>query len=601
MENDMIQYLQLYQHLNAERESGFTCTVTVAELAQLLCCTPRNVKLIIRRLEAHGWIVWQPGRGRGNSSRLQFLSSNGDMLDERVQHLLHRDKVKDALDLVSTFEGEEHVRERLSQRINIYLGLHQEREESSRQDVLRIVRYRPLGQLDTVRAFSAFEIFLMRHIFDTLVAYESKTENFIPKLAHLWESNTDQTAWTFYLRKGIRFHDGRLLTSRDVLATLERVKQRGENIGWLYRDIAGIELHDDYSFTFKLKRPNTMFLHLLSNINMAIVSEHEQEEIAINGTGPFRVSELNASKMSLTAFDGYYGYRPILDRVDIWFLSQEGGSHRLYHMLAGTDEEEMEQSNSRQLTQPALGGRYLLFNMRMPGVQHDIHFRRAIRLLYDRQTMQEELQGDRTSPASSFLPWKSAQQTIPRHSLEEARQQLAESSYTGETLILSFTHKKEDRLEAEWIQRRAAAIGLHLELDAKEDRLLIGGHIALAVEVLEDDWEWDLINFFSNEVNHLHRLLDTEQLRVLHTMLYDVMRHERADREHILEQMERKLQEEHWLLLGNHINQRAYFNRSLSGLHLDSFGFPNLSTMWIRDTSTMAGTIAKSEKTVANT
>ncbi len=594
MENDMIQYLQLYEHLNAEHESGLTCTVTVAELAELLCCTPRNVKLIIRRLEAHGWIMWQPGRGRGNSSRLQFLSSNGDMLEERIQHLLHRDKVKEALDLVSAFEGEEHVRERLSQRINIYLGLHQEREESSRQDVLRMVRYRPLGKLDTVLAFSAFEIFLMRHIFDTLVAYESKTEQFIPKLAHLWECNGDGTAWTFYLRKGIRFHDGRLLTSRDVLATLERLKKRGKNIGWLYRDIEGIELHDDYSFTFRLKRPNTMFLHLISNINMAIVTEHEQEEITINGTGPFRVSELNTSKMSLTAFDGYYGYRPILDRVDVWFLPQKGGSHRSYHMLTGTDEEEAEQGNSRQLTQPALGGRYLLFNMRLPGVHHDIRFRRAIRLLYDRQTMQEELQGDRTSPAGSFLPWKSAQQTIPRHSLEEARQQLAESSYNGETLILSFTYKKEDRLEAEWIQQRAAAIGLHLELDAQEDRLLIGGHIALAVEVLEDDWEWDLINFFSNEVNHLHCLLDTEQLQVLHTMLYDVMRHGRSERERILEQMERKLQEEHWLLLGNHINQRAYFNRSLSGLHLDSFGFPNLSTMWIRDTSAMTGILTKS-------
>ncbi len=584
MEHDMIQYLQLYERLNKEHESDYTCSVTIAELADLLCCTPRNVKLIIRRLEAHGWIVWQPGRGRGNSSRLQFLCSNGDMLEERIQHLLHRDKVKEALDLVSAFEGDEHVRERLSQRINIYLGLHQEREESSRQDVLRMVRYRPLGKLDTVLVFSAFEIFLMRHIFDTLVAYDSKTEQFIPKLAHLWECSDDGTAWTFYLRKGIRFHDGRLLTSHDVLATLERVKHRGENISWLYRDIESMELHDDYAFTFRLRRPNTMFLHLLSNINMAIVPAHEQaEEITINGTGPFRVSELNTSKMSLTAFDGYYGYRPILDRVDVWFLPQQGGSPRSYRMLTGTDEEETEQSNSRQLTQPALGGRYLLFNMRLPGVQHDIHFRRAIRLLYDRQTMQEELQGDRTSPAGSFLPWKSAQQTFARYSLEEAREQLAASSYNGETLILSFTYKREDRLEAEWIQQRAAAIGLHLELEAQEDRLL-GGHIVLAVEVLEDDWEWDLINFFSNEVNHLHCLLDKEQLQVLHTMLYDVMRHERAEREHILEQMERKLQEEHWLLLGNHINQRAYFNRSLSGLHLDSFGFPNLSTMWIRDT-----------------
>ncbi|WP_322922207.1 ABC transporter substrate-binding protein [Paenibacillus campi] len=579
----MMQYLQLYERLNPSNEANGTCAVTIAQLAELLCCTPRNVKLILRRLEAHGWIAWQPGRGRGNHSHLQFVCSNGALLEQRIHYLLERDKVKEALDLVSNFEGEESMRERLSQRIHIYLGLHQEQEASSRHDVLRMIRYRPLGKLDTVRAFSAFEIFLMRHIFDTLVAYDSETERFVPKLAHLWECSEDRTAWTFYLRKGVRFHDGKLFTARDVAATLERIKRRGDNIGWLYRDMESIRLHDDYALTFTLKQQNTMFLHLISNINMAIVPEHEQGDMTINGTGPFRVSQLNTSKMSLSAFDGYYGYRPLLDRVDVWFLAEEGGSNRYYRLTHEADGEEQEQANSRQLTQPALGGRYLLFNMRVSGVQHDVNFRYAMRLLYDRQTMQEELQGDRTSPAGSFLPWKSAQQTFPRISLDEAKRQLALSSYHGEMLMLSFTDKKEDRLEAEWIQRRAAAIGLKLELAPQEDRELLGGHIALAVEVLEDDWEWDLINFFSNEVNHLHRLLDTEQLRVLHTMLYDVMRHEQPERERILEQMERKLQQEHWLLLGNHINQRAYFNRSLSGLHLDSFGFPNLSTMWIRD------------------
>lgn len=580
MEHEALQYMQLYERLNPERDVPLTCTATIAELADILYCTPRNVKFVLRKLEERSWINWQPGRGRGNHSQLEFRCHHHELVEQQLEHLLSRDRVKDALELTGSMENDEPFRERLWQRINIYLGLHREQEESSTQDVLRMIRYRPLEELNTVKVFTAFEVFLLRQLFDTLVCYDPQQEDFVPRIAHRWEANDTYTEWTFYLRKGIRFHDGSLLTARDVYSTVERLRQRGRNISWLYSDMDKVVVHTDYTLTFYLAQPNAMFLHLLSNIFMGIVPEHEQGDETINGSGPFRIARRSASKLSLIAFDGYYGFRPMLDRVDVWFMPDEGHSNRYYRLSNGREEDEQY---SRLINQPAQGGRYMLFNFNLPGVQHEAAFRQAIRLLYDRETMRQELAGDRISSAGSFLPWESAKMSFPSIPLEQVQQQLAQSSYAGETLKLTFVDKYEERREAEWLQQRAQQIGLQLELEPQERKLVVGGHMVLAVEVLEDDWEWDMINYFSNEANYLHHMLGEQQLEQIHEMLCDIMRKEQEERRQRLTQIVDRLQQENWLLFGNHINQRAYFNRNLYGLHLDSFGFPNLSALWIKN------------------
>lgn len=104
----------------------------------------------------------------------------------------------------------------------------------------------------------------------------------------------------------------------------------------------------------------------------------------------------------------------------------------------------------------------------------------------------------------------------------------------------------------------------------------------LGMEILEDDWEWDMINFFGNEGNYLYHALGNEQQLQLKKMLEGIMQLEQEERELVLDQVERLMREENWVIYGNHLNQQAYFNRNLYGLHIESFGFPNLSALWIR-------------------
>ncbi|OWA37408.1 hypothetical protein B9G55_04940 [Saccharibacillus sp. O16] len=582
MDNGMMQYLRIYEQLREERESdGQTVSVTVARLAELLYCTPRNVKFVLRKLQELGWIQWVPGRGRGNGSQLRFLRSAEEVLELRVRSLLEDGRTSDALDLIAQSGVDELHKARLWSQFNTHLGLHSEPAESAACDVLRMIRYRKLEKLDTANVYTAFEVHILGQIYDTLVSYEAATAKFLPKLAHRWESSEQQDRWTFYLRKGVRFHNGRLLTSTDVRGTLLRLKKKDSPALRLLQDIQEVETVGDYVVTFQLARSNPFFLHLAGSLYMAVVpSESDDSELPI-GSGPFRVSEQSDHRLSLSAFDGYFGHRPLLDRVDVWFMpNAEMGAHT-YHL---SEDDAVE--GSRRVDSPAQGCRYLIFNFRREGAHHQADFRKAIRILYDRELLVQELGGDRLAPAAGILPRFSALVSIGSGSLEEAAALLEASGYDGAPVRLVFTDKKEEWIEANWLRRRAESIGLHLQLCPQKPSMgypqAEEGELAIASEVLEDDWELDLLNFFLNDANYLNRMFTDEQRRLLHGLFEAFMTQDQEGRFQIFERAQRLLEQRNWLLYGSHTSHRAYFNRSLYGLRMGSLGFPNLSKLWVK-------------------
>ncbi|NGZ74554.1 ABC transporter substrate-binding protein [Saccharibacillus alkalitolerans] len=582
MDNGMMQYLRIYDHLKDGRSGGEEeASVTVAQLAELLYCTPRNVKFVLRKLEESGWIHWIPGRGRGNGSKLRFLRSAEEVLELRVRSLLEQGRASDALDLVAQSGVDEVLKARLWSQFSLYLGLHSEPADSSDCDVLRMIRYRKMEKLDTSAVYTAFEVYILGQIHDTLIKYDASADKFQPRLAHRWESNERGDRWTFYLRKGVRFHNGRLMTSADVRETLLRLRRKDSPALSLLRDIEEAETPGEYTVTFRLSRPNAFFLHLAGSLYMAVVpAESDDGELPV-GSGPFRISELSEHRLSLSAFDGYYGYRPLLDRVDVWFMPSGDVSGHTYHL---SEDDEVE--GSRQVDSPAQGCRYLIFNFRRPGPHHHDDFRKAMRILYDRELLVRELGGDRLAPASGFLPRFSSSADIAPGTLDEARDLLLSSGYAGETVRLVFTDKKEEWIEANWLRRRAEDIGLRLEPCPQKPALgypqAEEGDLAIASEVLEDDWELDLLNFFLNGINYLGRMLLDEQRGELLALFEGFMTENEAGRAEIFARAQRLLAANNWLLYGAHTSHRAYFNRSLYGLRMGSLGFPNLSRLWVR-------------------
>jgi peptide/nickel transport system substrate-binding protein len=129
-----------------------------------------------------------------------------------------------------------------------------------------------------------------RLIFNGLMVRDSQM-NLHGDLAEYWET-PDPLTYVFRLKKGVRFHDGRALTSKDVKATIEymmdpanRSPKRGS-----FSMIAAIEAPEAETVIFHLKEPYASFLWNVERSAVGIVPAGSGRELAQKpvGTGPFR-------------------------------------------------------------------------------------------------------------------------------------------------------------------------------------------------------------------------------------------------------------------------------------------------------------------------
>jgi SgrR family transcriptional regulator len=561
--------------------------VTIEQLTGILCCTPRNVKFILRKLEEQRFITWIPGRGRGNRSQLTFLRSMDEVLEEKFQDMVSKGRIKPAIELIGQHQVNEPLKERLLGILDKQMGFWSEPGSTSGQEVLRISRNRSMEKLDPATVYTAFETYLLGHICSTLITYEAESGIFLPGLAHTWEANQDSTSYLFYLRKGVRFHHGRMMTSRDVKETLQRLIDLGSPAISHFEDICHVELESDYRIRFDLVRPNTFFLHLFSSIYMSILPYDVDFAHNPVGTGPYQVLDLSKDVLVLGAYDLYYGIRPLLDRVEIWYLPHLGSSVRQYQLTDSSHSPPAtEEDQSHSIDYPALGCRYILFNFKREGIHHKKAVRQALRVLYNQPAMIRELGGNRITPADSFLPWRSSGHEFMEPQQDEARALLQAGGYGGEVLTIACRTRKEDQEEALWLQERGRKVGLRLQLHpiAEYNLADIMNHadLLIAEEVLEDDWQWGMINYFRNESNYLHDLLLDSQRLMLTRVLEHFSRLPTAERTELLDLAEGKLRDNCWVLYGCHMNKKAQLSQNLFGQQTGSFGFLDISKLWVK-------------------
>ncbi|MNI27210.1 hypothetical protein D3C73_809390 [compost metagenome] len=112
--------------------------------------------------------------------------------------------------------------------------------------------------------------------------------------------------------------------------------------------------------------------------------------------------------------------------------------------------------------------------------------------------------------------------------------------------------------------------------------LLRQADLLLAEEVLEDDWQWGMINYFMNRSNHFYSLLQQSQRDEIEAQLQDFAGVPEAAGILLLERAESLIRDNCWVLYGSHLNKRAQLNQSLFGLHTGSFGFLDISRLWIK-------------------
>ncbi|MGG4443880.1 SgrR family transcriptional regulator [Brevibacillus fortis] len=572
----------------SEWEKGREQKISIQELSQLLCCTPRNVKLILRKWESEGLLLWKAGVGRGNHSTLTILCDITDFLTSYFQKLLMDGNVREAVELLHHKNLPVGAKRLLQETWDSQFGFIAEENDKRRQEILRIPRERAFSTIDPAFVAVAAESHFIQQICHTLVIFDLATQDFKPQLAYAWESNMDRSAWTFYLRKGVRFHHGRVLTGEDVAYTVQRLIELDSPYRWQVDDIDWIEQRNDGAITFHLHKPNGFFLHLVSCIGMSILPHDVPfSESAIVGTGPFRMIEFTEDRLVLAAFDDYYRERAILDRVEIWRVPGSSASKQRYQLSLAEDEATEEDSKSLEVQE--VGCHYVNFNFRKPGIQHDFDFRQAIKLLIDPVQMIRDLKKETFTPAGSFLPERSQRMQFAAHTIEESAEWLKKSAYQGEPVFLCFSDVKKVREEAEWFQRRCQQIGIRLELKPiTKDQFFScyaehHAEMAMMGEVLQRDIEMGLIEIYKNKCSMIHRFLDDDRLAIVEERMSEILQLQGSrDRMRALEKMEDTLRDEAWLLFLYHTKRIDHYHPALQGIAVDSFGWIDFSKLWVK-------------------
>src|SRR6478609_3347110 len=141
---------------------------------------------------------------------------------------------------------------------------------------------------------------MIKSLYSRLMDYEPGTAKLVPSLAESFEVAPDGLTYTFKLRKGVKFSNGRDVVASDVKYSIERAvdpKTQGPGAGFFgaingFEDLtggkatglSGIEIPDDGTVMFKLSRPDATFLHVLA-INFASVVPKEAVEAAAGDFG----------------------------------------------------------------------------------------------------------------------------------------------------------------------------------------------------------------------------------------------------------------------------------------------------------------------------
>ncbi|HHT7190941.1 TPA: ABC transporter substrate-binding protein [Bacillus cereus] len=471
------QYIELWTTYGKGKREGEQLEVTVQNIAETLFCTERNSKLIIKKLEELNWISWFPGRGRGNRSKLIFQRHPTPLILDRGKEITKKGDVKSGSAFVERYSTHfPTVKREYQSWVDSIFGHKVEMTPEGRRDVLRLQVQMNLDiALDPVYATMRSECHMVKHIFDTLVYVNEETSYIEPRLAFHWEYKDDGRIWTFYLRKGVHFHNGKQLTAHDVINSLDRfMKAENNPHSWMLQCVESFRAVDDYVVEIQLHTENKMLLHMLSAEQCSIVNEDETGNLI--GTGPFQLYKRNENLFILEAHQLYFRERPFLDRVELWNVEQ---SVNTYDVLI---KAEYKDKTNKKLSRLESNVTYITCNLMKEGPLQDNLFRKAVYKIIHGNTIVQQLGGERGEVAKELLLASDSIVEIE----EDIESLIKRSTYHNEVLQL-YTFKGEDHVEdAQWIQKECAKYGISIEIHFFEIKELLQISTIQKADIMHD-------------------------------------------------------------------------------------------------------------------
>jgi ABC-type transport system substrate-binding protein len=322
---------------------------------------------------------------------------------------------------------------------------------------------------------------------ETLLDVDAKTGEFIPRLAEKWQASPDLKEWTFWLRKGVQFHNGfGEFTAKDVVHAHSFMLRQEATSGTapLWRMAEEVKVVDDYQIVFRMKNPTAIMPYIASRAGeLRIVSKAQWDKEGLEGldkrpagTGSYRYLERKPGlSIAYERVDKHWaGETPDFKQLEIRLVPEE--TTRLAMLLGGEahvvdlPRELQKEALNRGMkifssSQPVdwmtvyLGGQYYTpgdpkFQANVPWTNKKV--RQALNMAVNRQELLETIFAGKATPVyvTGWLPisegwnqeWVTRFDQLYGYNPAKAKELLKEAGHPPGKLrlkILGFTNPGE--------------------------------------------------------------------------------------------------------------------------------------------------------------
>jgi peptide/nickel transport system substrate-binding protein len=328
----------------------------------------------------------------------------------------------------------------------------------------------------------------LRNMYQPLVDYDQQTFKLRPVLATAWDTSADGLRYTFTLRRGVKFHDGTVLTSGAVKLSAERVLHLGFVRARMLRAVDRIETPDEFTVRFVMKERDGTFLSRVVALLIAsakALNERPDAWFQMNedGTGPYILETFDqgAGRASFVSFpdywDGWHGRH--LMRIEHQVVPESSTQRLLLergqaHWMTRTPIEYVFDLQNSPVVQPvsfrSVRISYLPLNTAR-GMLTDKRLRQALVYAFPYSLLRVGYYHNLAVPAAG--PLHSRMLNDPtlhpvEQDLDKAKKLLAEAGYATGGFTLTYTYPtggEEQKIPGVLLQDALRKLNIRLELN----------------------------------------------------------------------------------------------------------------------------------------
>jgi peptide/nickel transport system substrate-binding protein len=356
--------------------------------------------------------------------------------------------------------------------------------------ILRVGLQADPAELDPHKTSLTAAWHLIEHVYEGLLTVDPSLTP-VPQLAESWEVSEDGLTYTFKIRQGVKFHNGREMTTDDVVYSFDRIMDPATASPYSadFAKVTSFEATDASTVVATLSSPDASFLAKLVGASIAVVPKEVVEENGdlnqvMVGTGPFTFVEyIPNTSVTLERNPDYWDAPlPYLDGIELLVASEN--TSRRTALVSGT-VDFIEYAPFQDM--PIFEGDDTLAiygdqntNIRYMGINvtrqpfDKVEVRRAIAKVIDRQPIIDAAIFGAATPTVNIFPesfWAGSKAEIPAPDIEGAKA-LLESVGLGDGFkakIHSWAAYSFLNAAAIVIQEQVKAIGIELETDFQEN------------------------------------------------------------------------------------------------------------------------------------